>query len=166
MADLPATRLEKVAPFTYSGVDLFGPFTIHDGKSTRMTSGTKKEYVVIFACLMSRAIHLEPCPSLDAPAFRNALDRFLCLRGTCVKMKNGNGSNLVCVSEQVPSLDLESVQKNLAYKGISWEFNPPSASNFGGFYERKIGAVRRIIEGAHIRAHNHLLNRDEFHTLL
>ena len=166
MANLPGDRVEEVAPFTYSGVDLFGPFAVHDGKTTRRTNATKTEHVVIFACLMSRAVHLEPCPNLDTSSFRNALDRFLSIRGTCMKLRSDNGSNLVCTSKQIATLDLQAVQENLAVKGISWEFNPPGASHFGGHYERKIGAIRRILEGACVQHSKHELSRDEFHTLL
>ena len=166
MANLPEKRVEEVAPFTHTGVDLFGPFSVHEGKSTRRNNSTKNEYAVIFVCFVSRAIHVEPCPSLDASSFRNALERFMSIRGTCRTLRSDNGSNLVCTSKQVQALDLEAVQRGLSVKGISWQFNPPGASHFGGFYERKIGAMRRILEATCDLAVNHQLSRDEFHTLL
>ena len=51
-------------------------------------------------------------------------------------------------------------------KGVEWEFNPPGASHYGGHYERKIGAVRRIMEAAYKQLGKHQLSRDEQHTLL
>ena len=35
MADLPEDRIEPSAPFTYSAVDLFGPFYIKQGRSEK-----------------------------------------------------------------------------------------------------------------------------------
>ena len=166
MADLPFDRLEEVVPFTNCGVDLFGPFTIHDGVSTRRSTSTKKEYVVIFVCMTSRAIHLEPCPFLDTSSFWNALRRFFAIRGTCKRLRSDNGSNLRCTSKQMDKLNLEKVRQGLANEKIEWDFNPPGASHFGGHYERKIGAVRRILEATCVHAGKNQLSRDEFHTLL
>ena len=35
MANLPEDRLESSEPFTYSGVDFFGPFYIKEGRRRR-----------------------------------------------------------------------------------------------------------------------------------
>ena len=53
MADLPKERLVSAPPFTYCGVDLFGPCFIKDGRKEL------KRYGVLFTCLASRAVHLE-----------------------------------------------------------------------------------------------------------
>ena len=55
MAPLPADRLEEVPPFTNVGVDLFGPYLVHDGQSTRRTKCTKKVWGLLITCLVSRA---------------------------------------------------------------------------------------------------------------
>ena len=51
--------LESCPPFTYCGVDYFGPFTIKEGRKEL------KHYRVLFTCMASRAIHLETAASLD-----------------------------------------------------------------------------------------------------
>ena len=53
MADLPADRTECVPPFTYVGVDMFGPFQVKERRSTI------KKFIALFTCLNSRAVHLE-----------------------------------------------------------------------------------------------------------
>ena len=53
MADLPQDRLSEAPPFSYSGVDVFGPFLIKERCSFL------KQYGLLFTCLSSRAIHLE-----------------------------------------------------------------------------------------------------------
>ena len=75
MSDLPEDRLESCPPFTYCGVDYFGPFTIKEGRKEL------KRYGVLFTCMSSRAIHLETAASLDTDSFINALRRFLSRRG-------------------------------------------------------------------------------------
>ena len=52
MADLPKDRLTPALPFTYVGVDYFGPFTM---KQVRKEN---KRYRALFACLDGRAVHI------------------------------------------------------------------------------------------------------------
>ena len=42
MADLPVNRIERALPFQNSGVEVFGPFVVHDGKTTRNSKASKK----------------------------------------------------------------------------------------------------------------------------
>ncbi|XP_069133232.1 uncharacterized protein [Argopecten irradians] len=89
MADLPADRLSPEPPFTYSGVDFFGPFYIKEGRKEL------KRYGVIFTCMSSRAIHVETANSLDTSSFINALRRFLAIRGPVRQLRSDRGTNLV-----------------------------------------------------------------------
>ena len=78
MSDLPEDRLECSPVFTYTGMDLFGPYNVSEGVSTRKNSSTKKVWGLIFVCMTTRAIHLETVGGLDVCSFRNALRRFFC----------------------------------------------------------------------------------------
>lgn len=76
MASLPSTRLvPDDAPFTRTGMDFFGPFSIKSGRST------VKRYGVIFTCLNIRALHLEVAYSLDTDSCINSIRRFIARRG-------------------------------------------------------------------------------------
>ena len=77
MADLPFDRVDPAPPFSYCGVDYFGPFLIKEGRKEL------KRYGVLFTCFTSRAIHLEIANSLETDSFINALRRFLSLRAPC-----------------------------------------------------------------------------------
>ena len=76
MSDLPVDRLEESPPFTYSGMDVFGPYLISESRSTRRYNSDWKVWGLVFTCLVSRAIHIEPLPSMDTSTFKNAIRRF------------------------------------------------------------------------------------------
>ena len=75
MADLPQDRLKEEPPFTYCGVDMFGPFEIKERRNTL------KQYGALFTCLASRAIHIEMTKSMDTDSFILALRRSIARRG-------------------------------------------------------------------------------------
>ena len=75
MSDLPVERLTVTPLFTYVGLDLFGPFTVKEGRKER------KRYGVIFTCLSCRAVHLEVVNSMDTDCFIQSLRRFIARRG-------------------------------------------------------------------------------------
>ena len=56
MADLPEERLQSSPPFTYVGVDCFGPWEVTTRK-TRGGSADSKRWAVLFTCMCSRAVH-------------------------------------------------------------------------------------------------------------
>ena len=89
MADLPEDRLTPTPPFTYCGVDYFGPWYVKEGRKEL------KRYGVLFTCLVTRAIHLEVANSLETDSYINALRRFICRRGPVRQMRSDNGSNFI-----------------------------------------------------------------------
>ena len=87
MVELPFDRIQEEPPFTYCGVDLFGPFVICS-KLKEL-----KCYGVIFTCLCSRAIHIGIAYSLETDSFLLALRRFTGRRGNIQQMRPDNESN-------------------------------------------------------------------------
>ena len=68
MASLPPDRVNpSELPFSYVGVDIFGPLEVHRGRSL------VKRYSFLFTCLSICAIHIEIMHSLDTDSFINAL---------------------------------------------------------------------------------------------
>jgi hypothetical protein len=75
MADLPKERIEPEPPFTYVGVDLFGPFYVKEGRKEL------KRYGTLFTCFSLRAIHIEVAHNLSTDSFIMCLRRFIARRG-------------------------------------------------------------------------------------
>lgn len=166
MADLPACRLEEAPPFHHTGVDVFGPFLIADGKSTRQTKGSKKIWGLMLTCMVSRAIHVEPLHGLDTSHLRNSLRRFIAVRGSCKNFYSDRGTNFVGSDNQDKEISMLDVQRDLENSECQWHFNTPHSSHHGGSWERKIGAFRRVFEASVLPLRNRLLTRDEFGTLM
>ncbi|KAJ7991266.1 hypothetical protein DPEC_G00295540 [Dallia pectoralis] len=148
MADLPPERLKTCPPFTYVGVDVFGPWSI----TTRRTRGGQaesKRWAIMFCCMSSRAVHIEVIDSMDASSCINALRRFFAIRGPAKQLRSDCGTNFVGACKEMGMSKNQSetnVQRYLHQAGCSWEFNPPHASHMGGSWERMIGLARRILD--------------------
>ena len=143
MADLPPERLKVCPPFTYVGLDVFGPWSI----VTRRTRGGQtesKRWAIMFSCLSSRAVHIELIESMDASSCINALRRFFALRGPARQLQSDCGTNFIGASKE-SEMD-NTVQRYLSKQGCSWNFRPPYASHMGGSWERMIGVARRILD--------------------
>ena len=144
MADLPVERLQAhEPPFTNVGIDYFGPFEVKRGRIV------VKRYGVIFTCLVTRAVHLEIAFTMDTNSCINAIRRFIARRGVVKYIRSDNGSNLVgaCreLKKEISNWNEKKFHEALHPHNITWEFNPPGGSNFGGVWERLIRSVRRIL---------------------
>ncbi len=144
MSDLPEERLKSdQPPFSYVGMDFFGPFYVKRARST------VKRYGVVFTCMSIRAVHLEVASSLNTDSCLNAVRRFIARRGKPIVIRSDNGTNLVgCAKElreSFQSLNPDRMQSSLLHDGIKWRFNIPTASHQGGVWERMIRTIRKIL---------------------
>ena len=144
LGDLLAEQTDRgKPPFTYTGVDLFGPFYVKIGRCE------VKRYGCVFTCLTMRAIHLEVLVSLETDAFLNGLFRFISRRCIPSKIFSDNGTNLVGANTELrkslKELSRTKIVEEARAKNIEWIFNPPLASHRGGAWERMIRTVRRIM---------------------
>ena len=149
MADLPAERLQVAPPFTYVGVDVFGPWDVIS-RRTRGGHSNSKRWAVMFSCMCSRAVHIEVIESMSASSFINALRRFFAVRGPAKQIRSDCGTNFVGASRELGMNNAgpngNSVEKYLSTQNCTWVFNPPHASHMGGAWERMIGIARRILD--------------------
>ena len=145
MADLPQERVEPAPPFSFCGMDCFGPFTVKDGRKY------VKRYGLIVTCLASRAVHIESLDDMSTDAFINGLRRVISVRGNIRQVWCDQGTNFVGASREFKEawkqLDRDKIVSELVKKQCVFRFNPPSASHMGGVWERLIRTVRNILCG-------------------
>lgn len=139
MAPLPSARLQPfVRPFTYVGLDYFGPLLVRVGRNQ------VKRWVAIFTCLTIRAVHIELVHSLSTESCIMAVRRFVARRGPPAEVYSDNGT---CF--QGASGDLTKTAETLASTFTSaqtkWLFIPPAAPHMGGAWERLVRSVKVAI---------------------
>ncbi|XP_053389483.1 uncharacterized protein LOC123532195 [Mercenaria mercenaria] len=160
MADLPVDRLTPAPPFTFVGVDVFGPWSIVT-RRTRGGNSSSKRWAVLCTCLAVRAVHIEVIDEMSSSAFINAVRRFLAIRGKVKVFRSDRGTNFVGATDDlsIDAINVEdrNVKNFLDDTGTTWLFNPPHASHFGGVWERMIGVTRRILDAILLEnKHKHL----------
>lgn len=163
MADLPKDRVTSAPPFTYTGVDYFGPYVVKEGRKEL------KRYGCLFTCLASRAVHIETANSLETDSFIQALRRFIARRGPVREIRSDNGSNFVGATNElqqaIGEMDNDQIRSRLHQEGTEWIFNPPSASHMGGIWERQIRTTRKVLTVL-LHEHGTRLDDESFRTLL
>lgn len=76
MGNIPEQRVAvNQRPFTYCGVDYFGPITVAVGRRR------EKRWGVLFTCMTVRAVHIELAHSLSTESCLMAIRRFVAERG-------------------------------------------------------------------------------------
>ena len=118
--------------------------------------------------MVTRAIHVELVPGLDTSTFRNALRRFFALFGVCKHLRSDNASTFCCAVRQMGNdyeKTLEILKLEAQRANCDWIFNPPTASHFGGLWERAIRKVRSILDAVILVNGNRAISRDEMDTL-
>ncbi|XP_026015330.1 uncharacterized protein LOC113016608 [Astatotilapia calliptera] len=143
MADLPPERVNPSPPFTYCGMDCFGPFYSKQGRSVR------KRYGLLFTCFSSRAIHIEMLEDLSTDSFIIGLRCFIAIRGAVRQIKSDQGSNFLGakneLQEALTELDGDKLTNFLSKKQCDFILNAPGSSHVGGLWERQIRTVRSVL---------------------
>ena len=166
MSSLPEDRFQEAPPFTYSAVDMFGPFLIKERRSEL------KRYCALFTCMASRAVNIEVTSTLSTDSFIMALRRFSSRRGEVRQLRSDNGTNFtganIELHKAIQEMDQHKISNFLLKNGtdwLTWEFNPPKASHMGGIWERQIRSARSILASI-LRTHGNSLNEESFRTYM
>ncbi|GFQ70162.1 integrase catalytic domain-containing protein [Trichonephila clavata] len=80
-APLPEVRIKAKFPFATVGIVFDGPIYIKNDE---------KEYIALFTCAATRAIHLEVVSSFSTEHFLLAFRRFIARRGICHTVNSDN----------------------------------------------------------------------------
>ena len=166
MADLLKERLSQEPPFTYCGIDMFGPILVKEGRKEM------KRYGCRFKCLSNRAIHIKSTNSLSTDSFIEALRRFVSRRGNVRVIRTDNGTNFVGASAELNKTFSEMNHKkinefilNHGGRWIQWKRNPPTASNMEGVWEYQIRSACSILI-ALLKIYGTRLNDESLQTFL
>ena len=159
---LPRARLEAYnPPFTFTGVDLFGPLTVKWGH------GTAKRWGCLFTCLTTRAMYLDATPSLETDDFIMILRQFISRRGPPKEIWSDRGTNFVGANrelrESIARWNEEKIDRQLQQKGIKWVFQPPAAPHASRVWERLVQIMKKYLKSA---VADRLLSDIELRTLL
>ncbi|GFU11728.1 uncharacterized protein TNCV_2611211 [Trichonephila clavipes] len=167
MGSLPRERVNSSFPFLHTGIDYCGPFFIrykHQRKGTYQMI-----YVAIFVCLASKAVHLEIVSDSTTDAFLATLKRFEARRGKYATISSDNAKNFVGANQKLKRLHnlLKFPEKKLSSylssEGISWNFMPPRAPNFGGLWEAGVKSFKFYLKRA---VGNLKMTLEEFLTII
>ncbi|XP_072153714.1 uncharacterized protein [Bemisia tabaci] len=164
MGDLPAPRVTPSSPFTHTGMDFAGPFSV---KTYNLRSArTVQSYICIFVCFSTKAVHIESVHDLTSNSFIAALRRFTARRGCPTDLYSDCGTNFVGADNALKKLisqESNDLSEHALARGIKFHFNPPAAPFQGGLWER---AVRSMKEHFKRIVGDQKLQMDEFQTVL
>ncbi|XP_028407828.1 uncharacterized protein LOC114530405 [Dendronephthya gigantea] len=139
--NLPVERTEGSSPFQVIGVDYAGPIVY---KFSKKREG--KSYILLFACSLSRAIHLELLTDQTTDGFIRCLKRFIARRGRPTTIYSDNGKSFVAAAKWLNALMKdEKLQDYLAHHLMKWKFNLAKAPWWGGQFERLVGIVKQAL---------------------
>ena len=101
---------------------------------------------MIFACLTTRAIHIELAGDLSTDSFLLALRKFISRRGYVKVMRSDNGTNFVGANNElnlcIKQLDQIKLHKFSNHQNPEWIFNPPASPWMGGLRESLVKSVK------------------------
>lgn len=149
MGNLPTNRVIVSRPFTHTGIDYAGPFSI---KLSRNKTG--KAYLALFVCMSTKAIHIEIVSDLSTPCFLNALKRFISRRGKSKCIFSDNGRNFIGAKNVLNDLGRflerketqQEVQEFACNQSIEWKFIPPYSPHMGGICESSIKSAKNLFK--------------------
>lgn len=128
---LPMTRTQGSIAFQVVGVNFPGPI--------RFQQSPKKEgkaYLVLYACSLTRAVHLDLLSSLQTSDFLASLRRFIAPRGRPENIYSDNKSTFELAAKWLQKVHIdEKCHAFLAENSIKWKFNLSRAPWWGGQFD-------------------------------
>ncbi|XP_055918535.1 uncharacterized protein LOC129950632 [Eupeodes corollae] len=143
MGVLPEARLAPFTrPFTFIGIDYFGPMYTTVGRHT------EKRWGVLITCMTTRAVHLEIAHSLTSDSCILAIKRFIARRGVPKEIRCDNGTNFHGAEKELKETynELQSdMAKKFSTSQTQWIYNPPASPHMGGSWERLVRSIKKTL---------------------
>lgn len=158
--DLPPARVtHHTRPFSYTGLDYFGPIEVTVGRHR------EKRWVALFTCMTIRAIHLEIVNSLSADSAIAALRRFIARRGQPTELWSDNATCFKAADKELKEAQevWDATKEEANARHIRWRYIPPASPFMGGAWER---LVRSVKEALRVTLHEKHPSDETLHTLL
>ncbi|GFW31506.1 integrase catalytic domain-containing protein [Trichonephila clavipes] len=133
---LPSNRVKDAVVFEVVGVDLAGPLYV---------KRSDKVWIVLYTCAIYRALHLELVFYLSTDAFQLSFRRFVARRGRPRIIYSDNGTNFRSAYNELIDIDWNEVSRYAEIQRITWKFMPPTATWWGGFWERFVRTVKELL---------------------
>ena len=149
MGQLPAPRVNPTIPFTHTGMDFAGPFTLKKGHTRRPV--LIDAHICVFICMTFKAVHLEVVSDQTTDAFKAALLRFISRRNCPVHIYSDNGPNFTGARNKLNNLykllqqqqSNQEIQQYLStHQQITWHNTPPRSPHFGGLWESAVTSMK------------------------
>ncbi|KAK4324412.1 hypothetical protein Pmani_004972 [Petrolisthes manimaculis] len=128
---LPELRVKPTFPFAITGLDYAGPLFAVDQLS-------KKLYILLFTCAVTRSVHLELTDSLSVPDCLLAIRRFSARRGLPSVLYSDNAKTFVSVANKL--------QQFFGLLSPEWKFIAPRSPWWGGWWERLVKSVKSALK--------------------
>ena len=130
---LPSFRINCNHAFEHVGVNYAGSMFYRNvnEQSTELLNC----YILLIACAVTRAVHIEVTPDVGSYSLKLALIRFFSRRV----------SKLV-ISDNFKSFKSIEIKDFLRKKDIKWEFILEKSPWWGGFYERLIAVTKIMLK--------------------
>lgn len=151
MSELPPERTEPAAPFEFTALDLFGPYTVRDTARRRVKM---KIWGVVFSCMVSKAVHADIVEDLSTKGFLKTYQRFTALRGHPRKLWSDQGTNFVGARpvlkdlyDFLAAIDKDQVQQKAVMKGTDWVwvFHPADSPHRNGAAEAAVRILKKAL---------------------
>ena len=128
---LAELQVKSTFPFAKTGLDYAGPLYVVDQPS-------KKLYILLCTCAVTRAVHLELTDSLSVVDCAMALRRFSARRGLPSVLYSDNAKTFVSVANML--------QKYFGMLSPEWKFIAPRSPWWGGWWERLVRSVKSALK--------------------
>ena len=139
---LPAFRVQESPPFYHTGLDFAGPLYVRD----TVAADSRKVWICLFTCSVTRAVHLDIVPDMTSQAFIRCFKRFTSRRGFPVRIVSDNAKTFKSARRMIAeSLNSPDVKRYLSHVDVNWTFNLEKAPWWGGMFERMVQSVKRCL---------------------